>query len=165
MPKTTAPADGVVLDPLEHPQAGWVGVGDVALQRVAGKDATANALKADYQQAPGQLSGLIKPLAPGILAGKDSSFKAVSTQHANLLLLLEETGGGRYNVPLEVSAGGAPVELSVNFSAMKPAQDSRDDNNQLDLEKVKQILIVDISGLAGGGGGENTLWLGDIRAR
>ena len=55
--------------------------------------------------------------------------------------------------------------VDVDFSEFKPADDSQDDNGQLDLEQVKQIFVIDVAGIKGQEKIQNTLWLSHISAQ
>ncbi len=61
---------------------------------------------------------------------------------------------------LNVSEGARNLFLA-EFTA---AQDSKDDNDKLDLDQVKQLVILDVTGWFGGADADNTLWLNNFRA-
>jgi len=46
----------------------------------------------------------------------------------------------------------------------KAADDSHDNNDKLDLDQVNQVLILDVNGLLGMTEGDNTLWIGNLKA-
>ena len=179
LPQAEATPEVYDIDLFQRPQAEWASVGGATLERMEAKDAKDNALRVTYQQAPGRLMGLIKPLQRGALTGKKQlAFQAASMKRTTFLVQLEEAGGGKYNASMEVPGNAAPTPITLNFADFKTSDDSNDDNNQLDLDQVRQLLVVDISGVMGGAppmvapgmpgelpGNENTLWLNALRAK
>lgn len=179
LPGAKVPTDKSLLDDFAHPQVSWAELGDVTFkvlhpfQKKGQPQATIpdNTLQADYTQAPGRIEAFSKFLPDGVLTGKTSlSLSVASRLHTTIIVQVEEKSGGKYNTSFEVPAqvappdpGTAPSFQTLAFADFKPADDSKDDNNQLDLDQVKQILIIDASGMLGGGEGENTLWLSQIR--
>jgi hypothetical protein len=91
-------------------------------------------------------------------------FDAASVRPAELTIQLEEIGGGKYNAQLSIEGGSNSKLREIPFSQFKPADDSKDTNAKLDLEMVKQILILDTAGALNQVDQENTLWLGNLRA-
>ncbi len=156
--------DKSLLDDFKHPQVGWMGIGGVTL-KVAKDDAGKNpALQADYTQTANRVVAFAKLLPPGVLANKDSlAFDIATKRHATLIVQLEETSGGKYNTICDVAANETFTPRRLAFAAFTPADDSKDNNNRLDLDQVKQILIIDASGMMGLDGGDNTLWIHPIR--
>jgi hypothetical protein len=183
LPESKATPDAYDIDLFQRPQAQWASIGGATLERMEAKDAKDNALRVTYPQAPGHITALLKPLRPGALAGKKQlSFQVASMKPTTLLLQLEETGGGKYNAPIEVPGNATPKTITLNFSDFKTSPDSNDNNDRLDLDQVKQLLIVDATSLMGGmpegapggipldlpegqPGSENTLWLNALRAK
>lgn len=182
LPKTEAATDTTAIDSFERPQAQWASLGGATLERLQANNAKDNALKIVYPQLPGRLVGLIKPIQRGILTGKKQlSFRAASIKPTTFWLQLEEAGGGKYNASFTLPANAVATPIALNFADFKTSPDSNDTNDQLDLEQVKQILIVDISGIMGGApeamlppemdipgeetAYDNTLWLNSMLAQ
>lgn len=166
LPVVEAPAGAVSIDPFLRPQVSWLGVGNVALQRAVAEKPADNALQAQYEQAPGRINAMIKMLPPGILAGKEQlSFQIASEKPAILIVQLEEISGGKYNIMVPVAGEVKPKMVEADFSEFKPADDSKDDNGQLDLDQVKQIFVMDVAGISGQEKIPKTLWLGRISAK
>lgn len=163
----SSPSEGAVnLDVFERPQISWIGVGNVAVSRWAGKTPADNALQADYVQQSSKFFGLFKPLPRGVLAGKSRlTFQATSRRNAVLVVQLEETSGGKYNASIPLSGDATPTSIDLAFADFKAADDSKDDNDRLDLKQVKQIAVFDIAGMLAMSEGENTLWLKALRAQ
>ncbi len=166
LPEIEIPEGAISIDPFLRPHVSWLGIGNVALQRAVAEKPADNALQAQYEQAPGRINAMIKMLAPGILAGKEQlSFQIASEKPAILIVQLEETGGGKYNITVPVAGEVKPKMVEADFASFKPANDSKDDNAQLDLDQVKQIFVMEVAGVLGQSKGENTLWLGRISAK
>ena len=53
---------------------------------------------------------------------------------------------------------------SATLADLTAAQDSKDNNDKLDLDQVKQLVVIDISGWVDGADADNTLWLNNFRA-
>lgn len=155
----------VTLDTFVHPQSMWLEVGGMKLSRATGKPLEGSGLQASYHQSPGTIAGLIRRVPRGKLAGMEKlSFDVASAKPAKLLVQVEEQDGGKYNTVVEVSGDSALKHVSVLFADLKAAIDSNDSNDRLDRELIKQVLIVDISGLVDMADQDNTLWLGNLRA-
>ncbi len=165
-PQTEVAKDAISIDQFLSPQVSWLGMGNIALERAKAELPENNALQAKYQQAPARISAMIKPLTTGILAGKKQlSFQIASEKPAVLIVQLEEESGGKYNFTTLVAGDVKPKMVDADFADFKPSDDSKDNNNQLDLDQVKQIFVMDAAGLIGQGKGDNTLWLGRIIAK
>ncbi|RYX82415.1 hypothetical protein EON83_19575 [bacterium] len=159
-------ADAAFLDKFKQPQLAWIGVGDVALKTYRTEDPPSDELQADYTQTAGHAVAFAKLLPANALTGKeDLWFNILSKQPATIVVQLEEQNGGKYNMVFPVSAGTTPVLKTLTFADFKPSDDSKDDNHQLDLNQVKQILILDASGILGAGAGANTLRIGPLSVK
>ncbi len=171
-----APADllgSVMLDDFVHPQLDWMMLGDMLIQRVSeqqlkgqGRDVSVvgQGLQAEYRQQAGALVGLTKMFRPGLLKDMAALRLTIATDQAmTLLIQLEEAGGGKYNTTVELPADKNPAEVRLVPPLFEPAEDSKDDNNHLDLDQVKQILLVDATGILGGPIADNVLWFSKLR--
>jgi hypothetical protein len=165
-PFPIAPDSKTVIDAYNRPQASWFGVGGVSLKTVRGAEPEVNALRVDYSQTAGKLNVFAKLLPAGLLGGKTGlAFSVSSKQRATLIVQLEEKSGGKYVSTWEVPGAETVTSRTFPFAEFHAADDSKDDNNRLDLESVKQVMVMDASGLLGTGAGENTLLLGRILMR
>ena len=166
LPAVKTEANVSLLDGFARPQVNWMGVGNVALERANDGALDGPALKMTYRQQFGRIAGMIKPLVPGALQGRRTlNFDVVGLEQTVLLVQLEEVGGGKYNMPVEVPGRAKFTPVNLEMATFKPADDSRDNNGRLDLGEVKQLLILDAAGLLKLRQGDNTLWLGAVRAR
>lgn len=167
------------IDVFQRPQPEWAAIGGATLEHLQAKDPKDNALKVTYAQQPGRLTALVKPLQRGALAGKKQlSFQAASMKPTTFWLQLEETSGGKYNAAFTVPGNATPTPITLRFADFKTSPDSNDTNGRLDLEQVKHLLLVDISGMMGEDPAmpppempgeevqnENTLWLNAVYAK
>jgi hypothetical protein len=167
-PPVASESKGVWVDDLGRPVLTWMPLGDMQL-RLDTSDAPVkgHALRADYTQNEGKFNALIHDLRRVNLANADQlSFEAASVRDVKLVLSLEEKGGARYTSLVDVPAGSKATRFSIPFRDFSLADDSPPDSDgQLDLNQLKTLTIVDISGLINKGQEKNTLWLGPIRAR
>ncbi len=158
--------DATLIDGFTRPQAAWFSIGDIGLQNIKDENPENNALQADYWQEPNHLVAIVKPVSRGVFVNKSGlSLNAASKQRAILIVQLEEHSGGKYNTMLEVPGKAAPTPVTLLFKDFKPADDSKDNNNRLDLDQVKQLLIIDLTGLIGQANTLNTLWLNHIHVK
>jgi hypothetical protein len=65
---------------------------------------------------------------------------------------------------VDVPGGKERKTISVPFAEFRAADDSKDNNDHLDLDQVTQIVLMDVNALLGMTDGDNTLWIGNIRA-
>jgi len=117
----------------ESREAGWSRAGRPALDY-------------RYEVGRGQLSLLVLPLSGAQLAGAGSiSFAAKSSHMSNLVLALEEQGGGRWSLPVTLNAGvWQEVRIVLDDLVLAVGGDAPPDaNGRLDLERVQRMSIVD----------------------
>lgn len=160
-------ASSVVLDSFERPQVNWMGLGGVALSHVPSKGTPAGqkALQAVYRQAPGKLVGMVRPVAKKALVGRTHlALRAASAKPAKIVVQVEETGGGKYRSVLTVPGEYSAQNYALYFSQFDPTEDSKDNNNKLDLDMVHQIVFIDASGLIDSADDDNTLVISGLRA-
>jgi hypothetical protein len=155
------------LDTFGHPQAGWMGVGDVKLSNHSGSPLTGRGLKATYTQGPSRIAGIVRTVPMGRLTGKKALDVAFSSdKDSKIIIQVEERGGGKYNVMMDVPAGASLKEFNLPFNEFRAADDSKDTNDQLDLDKVYQVIILDLAGPVGMAPSdrENNFYVSRIRA-
>ncbi len=162
---STAPLPTSSLDGLSRPQLSWIGVGGAGLKRVsAGGPLTGTNLEVTYSVAPGKFSGLFHAIPSGSLAGKASLGVSLAVaKSASLMVQLEDDQGGKFNAMVEVPGVRSPRKISLPWSDFKPADDSKRD--KMDVARVKQIMILDISGITESVQQNNTLWLANLEAK
>lgn len=166
LPETTSSVNGdVLLDRFIRPHLSWVGVGDVQLSRFEGKPLDGPGLRVDYHQAPGKIVAFARGFRPGTLIQTQVlSFDVASAKPAMLLVELEEVGGGKYYVSVQIPGGSAKQSIAFKFAEFKKSYGSLDSNDRLDPDQVKSIVIRDATGDTSSAETENTLWLNRLRA-
>jgi hypothetical protein len=87
-----------------------------------------------------------------------------SARPTEIIIQLEEKGGGKYNRQVSIPGDSKVQKLSLTFSEFTAAGDSTDDNGRLDLDHVKQILILDMSGFTGAEEGDNVFRVSHLAA-
>ncbi len=153
------------FDTFARPQIGWISVGELALSRVTGKPLEGAGLQAKYHQAPSKIAGISRSVPAEALTGATKlTLSAASLKPAKIIVQVEEKSGGKYNTMVELPGNSGRADLSINFSEFKAAQDSHDDNNKLDMDKISQIIFIDATGLLDNTDGDNILWLNNLKA-
>lgn len=142
-----------------------MGVGEAQVSRIAGKPLEGVGLQTDYHQGPGTVMGVLRSVHGEKLMGKTTlRFTAASAKPTTIIVQLEESDGGKYNATLELPGNSEKKEFTLNFDTFNTAPDSKDENSKLDLDKVTQIIFLDVTGLTGAVDQDNTLWLNNLRA-
>jgi hypothetical protein len=154
-----------MLDAFPYPQPSWLGTGAVALSVVVDEGLQGRALKASYRHTPDKFVAMVRRLPRGALAGTDGiAFDASSFKPITLVVQAEERGGGKYNATIAIPGDLRPFAAKQLWKNFVPADDSRDVNNQLDLDQVNQLLILDATGFLEVATGPNTFWLARLRS-
>lgn len=152
------------LDTFTRPQVGWFAIGGLSVSQVSGAPLAGRGIQLDYRQSMGKPVAVIRKIQRGTVAGKTGlSVDVASTKPAKLIIQVEEKGGGKYNILVDVPGGKQLKTLAFPFSEFKAADDSHDTNDKLDLDQVNQLVIIDGSGLLGMDEGDNTLWIGNVK--
>ncbi|HLY74015.1 MAG TPA: hypothetical protein VKU80_07835 [Planctomycetota bacterium] len=87
-----------------------------------------------------------------------------TSRDGTFIVSLEEKNGARYQKKLELKAADGWKAFGIAFREFTLAEDSKDDNDRLDADKLKQISVADITNLIGGGeADENRLWVDEVR--
>jgi hypothetical protein len=165
LPEAPAVEGELRLDRFERPQLQWIAVGDVLISRAKGEGQAEGSLKADYTQGPGKIVGVVRPLPHGKLVGMERlRLDVASARPTELVIVLEESSGGKYNTRISIPGELKVQKLSLKLSEFDPSSDSKDNNTQLDLDQVTQVIVLDLSGFTGVDEGDNTLRLSNLRA-
>jgi len=154
----------VRIDTFVHPQIAWVALGGVNLSLGSNPQVEGRGLKCAYKQAPATMAALSRSVAAGLLDGaKSISMPFATTQAAKLVVQVEQTDGGKFNMPVDL-AENSSRQVSLNLAEFKTAEDSKNPAAKMQPEKIKNLSIVDTTGMLGGPVHDNTLWIGPIRA-
>jgi|GEM_PF-971076 Carbohydrate binding domain (family 11). len=167
-PAPVAAGVGTALDTVSGPQVGWVGIGNVSLSRSGAAGKEERGLLVAYRREAGKLIGAVRQLPPPARF-KDAGALSVtlaSEKQGQVLVQVEEKGGGKYNTIVVVPGGQEAKAFTLPFADFKPADDSKDKNNQLDPDAVNQVLFLDITSLMepDAGNTTNTLTISTLRA-
>jgi len=159
---------GVTLsDDFQRENMPWVPIGgaSVALDKAPG-GGEGRALRMEYTAKAGTITSLFRNVTPGSLAGtKRFTVRVASKSDVMLALGVEETGGARYGALLTVKGGEAPQTLTAPLAAFQLAPGGKDDNGQIDFDRVKALSLLDLACFTGQGGGKpNTIWVQSIAA-
>ncbi|HEV2473506.1 MAG TPA: hypothetical protein VGS41_12610, partial [Chthonomonadales bacterium] len=147
-----------------RPQVCWLGLGGMSLTKANGKPLDGPGLQAVYDQSPGTIAGVVHPVGHGQMAGAGRLLLDVAaSKGAKLVVQVEERDGGKYNTFVDLPGDSTVKHLDLAFADFKPAPDSNDSNGTLDMDQVKQVLVLDATGLTGAVDQENTLWVGNVR--
>lgn len=153
------------LDTLVRPQIAWIGLGAVAMEKMEGKPLEGQGLEFKYRQLSMKPAGVVRAIPLGTLAKATNIVFRAASQHAvRLIVQLEEKGGGKYNAMLEIPEGAKGTDFKVALVDFNPADDSKDSNNRLDPDQIKQILFIDATGFFMQIDKENTLWINALGA-
>jgi len=156
---------GTPFDTFSRPQIGWLLIGGTKAVAASGAPLNGKGLQLDYHQSFGKPTGIIRKVTRGSLVGKNIfSIDIASARPAKLIFQVEEKGGGKYNVLMDVAGGKTLKTVTIPFIDFKAADDSKDTNDKLDLDQVNQVLILDVNALLNMTEGENTLWVGNVKA-
>lgn len=147
-------AGALPLSDFESSLDGWVVLGQQgSVSRVTDKGLARRgqgALAYRYEVAEGAVQVLLSPLQGASLAG--AQFLVLSVKPSELstvLLSLEEQGGGRWTAPAVVLPGtwnDLKIPLA-SFVLAQGADDPVDPNGRLDLERVRQISVLDAAAM------------------
>lgn len=155
---------GYPLDGLARPQIGWIRLGGVQVKRTGAGPIPGTSLEAAYRVGPGAVAGLVRPLPIGMLTGKESlAFTAAVEKSATLMIQLEDDRGGKFSQTVSIAGVRAPKRVTLPFTDFKPTDDSKVD--RFEAARVKQILVLDLSGLLESADQSNTLWLAGFEPR
>lgn len=149
-----APDAALSSDSFEQDVGAWVVLGEGAEARRASEAAWVRtgrgALDYRYTLGKGRIHTLVRPVSPGSLAAARGLSFAIKPSHLlSLAVSLEEQGGGRWTASLTLPAGRwTEVQLGVDdFVLAQGSDDPPDPNGRLDLAKVRQMSIVDVSAM------------------
>ncbi|HSI72153.1 MAG TPA: hypothetical protein VK934_03170 [Fimbriimonas sp.] len=166
LPDTTTSGAEFRFDTYARPQIAWASLGGPELKIVADGRVTGKALRASYRTLPGKLMALVRVVRAGSLTGKTvAKLQIASAKPAKLLIQLEETTGGKYNAILDIKGGSTSNDYDYLLSALIPSDDSKDDNGKLDVDKVHQLVLIDVTSLFESAEQDNVIWLGSIVAK
>ncbi|HSV75233.1 MAG TPA: hypothetical protein VLH79_15870 [Chthonomonadales bacterium] len=154
----------VRMDTFARSQPMWAALGTASVSVTTGAPFSGRGLKVDYTRDAGTVAALMRMVPKGSLAGaRELALSLASRVATRLLVQLDEVGGGKYHAMLDVAPSADMRTVRVTIADMQRADDSQDANATLDLDQVHQVVIIDPTGLLGGGDATpNTLHIGSI---
>lgn len=170
VPPTASVEKGVVtLDSFAHPQLAWFATAGLRLQSSQGDPLTGSGMKWTYKQEPNKMVAAAHPVNPGSLKGTQTlSFDLAAMRGGTMTVQIEATDGNKFSTSVDIPFGSKPKHIALNFSDFRSTDDSADPNGKLDLSKIKNLLLMDISGMmaqADPDHPDNTLWISHIVAK
>lgn len=155
----------IPLDTFLRPQLTWLGFGNIQMSKSTGKPLSGTGMKVVTTHVPGRVIGIVKMLSIGVLKDAQTlSFEASAQKQARFVVQLEEKGGAKYNAMITIPADQTLQKFTLAFADFTLSEDSKDANDKLDLDQVKQILFFDLDSIVEGTEPQNTIWIGNLRA-
>jgi hypothetical protein len=144
-------ANRTPIDMFNRNYISWVPSKGVDLkQSIMPGTASGFGLHLDYERAAGKFNAMFRPIEIGAFANaKSMDFQVSSSQEIQLIVGIEETDGGKWNMILSIPGGNAASKQAVVFAEMKPADDTKDSDGKLSPEKIKLITFADATPDAG----------------
>jgi hypothetical protein len=162
----TMSPDNYRVDTYARPALSWAGIGLQSFDIATDSPFPGKWMKLVYKSDPLHLSGAVHSTVAGAVAGKKTvHFQMAANAPTKVTVQIEQTDGGKYNTVLDIPGMAKLTDENISLDSLTRAQDSTDPDTKPHLGLVKQILILDISGVAGGPEQDNTLWVGPIDFR
>ena len=121
------------------------------------------AMRFAYDLPQGKIFAAITSLKGPDLTGMTALHMAMLSEVSTTLLVeIQEVDGSKYNATLELTAGEELEVTELPLSEFTLGDDSEDENGKLDIAQAKQLMVGDISAIAGAPTTINTLWLDDV---
>lgn len=165
--------DTAIIDAFTEPQLAWLTFGEAQIGRVTAQELEAKGapasvrergMVAQYRQKAGVPFGLVRRVPVGSLRGMTAlKLSAATEKPLTLLVQFEEKSGGKYHTTVDLPGDGKVADIRLATMLFEKSDDSKDNNNRLDMDQVKQIVILDPTGLLGAGEGDNQFWLSNLR--
>jgi hypothetical protein len=154
----------VMLEDCDSDTAYFTILGGRNLQVMACPDPAVRgqSLRLDYELPEKTLLAVVRPLPRGTLQGaRGLSFSVRSGAKTVLLVSVEEHDRSRYNTVVEVAPTTWQTPI-VLWSALRLADDSHDEDEGLQPEKIWSVMFADVTALLANKETANTLWLDEI---
>jgi hypothetical protein len=159
------PLTAAGIDGLARPQVGWTGFGGAGLKRVTDGPLAGPALELSTHAAPATFVGAVRAFGPGAFSRADSlELSVAATLSATLLVQLEDDRGGKWNATVTVPALKSPKKVTLPLADFRAADDSKAPG-PMEKARLKQLVLLDVSGLYDSVDQRNTLWVNGIAAR
>jgi hypothetical protein len=160
-----------LIEDFRAPQINWFSMGGASLKvDSSGSVIKGRAVQMDCNQLADRFVIVMHPLAAMDLTGATHIvFDIAAEKPAHLVLSLEEksdqTEGPRYNLDFEVPGGNQVSHRELALAAFDPDDNgSKDADHKLDLDKLKSLGLVNVTGAYTGEDSVNTIRIGKIEA-
>jgi hypothetical protein len=143
--------------------------GDLKLDRQTAPENGTKSLKATYKREPDAAPVWLHSLENTKLSGAQSLDLAIRTAADGVFLVsLKEKDESRYQQVVELKAEDGWKKFSWPLASFKLADDSKDENSKLDIEKVEELSIADLTAvlpqvLGKGPLGDTALWIDEVQ--
>ncbi len=157
------PLPAGTIDDFSRPQLSWFALRLDSMQLHSGQPLDGAGVKVEYKEEAGRLTAIARRIAPGQLKGAEAiTFKAASSKKVSLIFQIELIGGAKFNHTVDLPGDSMAHVVTVPFKGIPPSIDSPDPNADFSPEEVKQIILIDVSGISGTEQGAMTLWVGKV---
>lgn len=117
-----------------------------------------------YEVGPQRASVVLRELGlPGPL--QEVFLWLKSSEPTTLILELKEMDESRYHSVIEVAEANAWMEVRRALWAFRLADDSHDENGQLDADRIVSVAVADVSGVIGRRTGPNIVFIDEVEIR
>jgi len=161
---TAAPAAPLLVERFDQGTGVWEAHGCDGGAVSDGKYAANGlALRIDYTATPGFHAAALQ-LQQSLVGAQTMKFWVRTQARAMLLAVIQEDNDAAYAAMLHCPAG-EPQQVELGLDRFMLWGDSKDDNDQLDLDRVKLVGLADMSGELRGvldDPGPRSLWLDDF---
>lgn len=154
-----------ILDSFERPQPSWIPLGSVKTLSIEnGKPLSGKSLKIEYQVTPEMFGAASKNLTGSFFTKDDKiGLTVASVKPIRLMLQVEDSVGGRYNIKFNLTGDKEPRELVAAWKEFDIAPDSKT-KVSIDPSKIVRVFFMDITGALDTVTQENTLWINNLRS-
>jgi len=140
----------------------WVSPGGMELRRVAESPMGGPAMEVSYEPADDRFSVLVRRLRAADLShAARLQFDIASEKETTLAVALEMQKPGAANGPRFHMTIFPPGDREVFHVSLKLAD--FEGPGKLDAAQLKTLSLADVSAVAGGAVGRNTLWIANVR--
>jgi len=151
MPATVVPSSAAHRNPTNHRAA--------TLAKVeSGKSPLGErSLEVDFSVEPGKVAGALRPLPETTLAGVGTlRTRFSSSDPISLVLMFEDAAGGKFTQTIELPGANLLRTVDIALEKLTKAEDSKTD--RIDGRRIRQVLLLDLSGMSGGPKRFRTVW-------
>lgn len=163
-PLASPKPDPAAIESYNRDVVRWFGIGELAMKIDPDAPTKTRALRVDYIQGDSGYISVVRSVS-GLPAdaGDSLSFDFAAAKSSRMVVTLEEQNGAKYALQFAIPGDSDPIHRVFPLSEFALDENSKDENNQLDITQVKSLSITDVTGAFGLPRQKNTLWIGPIR--